>query len=359
MRIKNISLLLLILLYTGCWLSDKEKNEEDSALPTPPKPPAPVEAQLVAKSVISREVRSSGVTAGIKETYVISETQGRIEKVNFSLGQSVTRDAILVEVNDVIQKANYEQARKVYEAAKLYLGTVKKLHAEGNASDAELTDAQSKTTGAEAGREAALKAYSDCKIRAPISGYIASRESQIVEGNVLSGGTMITRIVDISSLKATVYIGELEIGYVRKGQKAAIQIPALQNKTVNGTVRAIGAGSDPATGSFPVEIVFPNNAERSIKSGMSIKVTLTTSEPDSALMIPSQVIIEKDRKDAVFIAKDNKAVITFIDIGRVRGNVTEVLSGLSIGDILITTAMTTLSRGDSVQITRKDSNGGR
>lgn len=353
MKLLLASTLVIVLL--GC--EDPQKKEEGQEQKTV-KPPTPVEAIRVVKSVVSREVRASGIAAGIRESYVVSETQGKIEEVTFSLGQWVKKGRVLVKVNSAIQNAAYEQAKRAASAADLNLNVTQKLYNEGSASDAELKNAQSQATGARAQLESTQKAYNDCNITAPISGYVAQKELTIEKGNVLAGGTLITRIVNIASLKTTVSVGEMEIGILKKGMKATIKVPAADNRHFTGKIVAIAAGSDPATGSYPVEIVWKNTADRKVKSGMSVSVTVNTEESDSAILIPSIAIIEKEQKKAVFVASDSKAALRFVETGRAIGNTVEIIEGLTIHEILITTGVSTLTRGENVAVTISGEPGG-
>ena len=353
--VKAILIGALIVGIIGC---EKTGGKEEPAQEVKEGPPTAVEAVKVSKGVISRDVLASGVVAGIRESYVVSETQGRIEKVNFNLGQWVNKGRLLVQVNSAIQKAAYEQAKRATSATELNLAVTEELFNEGSASDAELKNAQSQATGARAQLESTRKAYSDCRILAPISGYIAQKELTIEKGNVLAGGTLITRIVDISSLKTTVPVGEMEVGILKKGMPAEIKVPAVGNQTFSGKVRAIAAGSDPSTGSYPVEIAWKNTKDRRIKSGMSVRVTVSTEESDSVILIPAISIFEKEHKNAVFVASDSKAAIHFIQTGRAIGNSVEIIGGLKAGEILITTGIATLSRGENIIATLKGESGG-
>jgi RND family efflux transporter MFP subunit len=349
-RTTLIFLILLSMQYLGCKPSEKKEEVDKEAQK---KPPAPVEAVKVAKGNVSREISASGVAAGIQEAYVASETQGKIEKVNFNLGQRVTQGQMLVLVNETIQKAAYEQAKKALEAADLNLRVTQKLHNEENASDAELTNAQTQATGAKAQLESTKKALYDCRIRAPISGFIAQKNVTIEKGNLLAGGTAVTRIVNISSLKTTISVGEMEIGSLKKGMTAKIVVPAIRSKTLQGRVNAISAGSDPATGSYPVEILWNNIEGLKIKSGMSVFITIPTKERDSVILIPALSIVEIEKKEAVFLSVNNKASIRFLSPGRSIKNHLEIIDGLKVGEILLTTGRTSLARGDSLLVVLK------
>lgn len=359
---KFLLIILLILIYTGCdkLLKKEEKTEDvpkDSVQKTVNQP-TPVEGVQISKGTIRRCIYVSGIISGIHEAYIVSETQGKIEKVNFSLGQKVKTGDLLVGVYDKIQKAAYEQAKKAMESAQLNLKVVQKLFDKGSASKAELTNAQTATSGAKTQLISSEKAYNDCRICSPISGYIAQKDKNIEEGNILAGGQFIARIVNLSLLKTTVSIGEMEIGLLKKGMEADIRIPAVSGNVFKGRITAIAAGSDPSTGSFPVEIVWKNPKGFTIKSGMAVKATLKTEISDSLILIPTYSIVDKKDRDAVFTVYDNKALLKFINTGRMSGGKVEIVSGLEPGETLITTGTTKLNDGDSILVTLVGESGG-
>jgi hypothetical protein len=122
---------------------------------------------------------------------------------------------------------------------------------------------------------------------------------------------------------------------------------------LQGRVNAISAGSDPATGSYPVEILWNNIEGLKIKSGMSVFITIPTKERDSVILIPALSIVEIEKKEAVFLSVNNKASIRFLSPGRSIKNHLEIIDGLKVGEILLTTGMTSLARGDSLLVVLK------
>jgi RND family efflux transporter MFP subunit len=164
--------------------------------------------------------------------------------------------------------------------------------------------------------------------------------------------------VNIARLKTQIDVGELEVGLLKVGLPAAVRVPAVGNLDVEGTVAAIAAGANPASGSYAVEIHFPNTKQRSIKSGMSTRVTIHTESGEDVAVVPSRAVVKKDHKDAVFAKAGHLAAIRFVELGRVLGNLVEITDGLSVGDTVLTSGMTTLARGDSVAVTVTGLSGG-
>lgn len=318
-----------------------------------------VEAVQIGKSELTMDVNASGTAAGIREAYVVSETPGTIREVHFKLGQKVSAGQLLVEVDSDMQKAAYKSAKNMAEAANMNLKVTQKLFDEGSVSEVELKTSINQAAGAEAQLESARKAYENCRITSPVSGYIAQKDASLETGNLVSPGTMIARVVDLKSLKAIVGVGEQEVSLLKKGMKADVRVPVLGDRILNGKITGIAAGADPATGSFPVEVVWKNTRDLKVKSGMSVRVRMITRTPEQVILVPGEAVIEKDRKDAVFVSIQDKAAIQFVTLGRSSGNQIEVTEGLKVKDILIVTGMTELGRGDPVAVTLRNSDGGK
>lgn len=345
---------IIVILFSSLILSISCSKPKEEVVQKEIIPPTPVEGIIVEKSSLSKIIKTSGLAAGINEAYIVSETQGKIISVNFKLGQYVKRGQTLVKVQNTIQKRALEQAEKQKETTEINLNITQKLFDEGNASKMELTTAENQFKGASAAYEQAKKQYGDTYITAPINGYIAQKEITIQKGNILSGGALVTRIVDIQKIKVQFDLGEMEVGIVKKGLPVDIIVPAIGDSVFKGEIIAVAAGSNPANGSYPVEAIFKNNKSRLVKSGMTIKATIFTEVVDSGFIIPSKSIIRKNDKDALFIAVENKAQLKFITTGRRVDTRTVVEDGLQAGMEVVTSGVTNLSTGDTIIVTNSD-----
>jgi len=340
--------LAMLVMAAGCDMGPPKKEEEakvDEA------PPLSVEGVVVSSSPLSRRVAASGTVSGTREAYVTSQTQGIIKRVSFRLGQWVKKGQVLVAVDSVLQQAAYEQAQRSAESAEITLRAARKLYDQGNASDAELKQAQMQASGAHTALEKAQKGLSDTRLTAPISGYIAERPSTIQQGNTMSPGTPVTRIVNLSSLKTQVAVGEMDVGLLRAGLVAEVHVPAAGDTVFTGKITAIGAGADASSGAYPVEVVWRNAPDRRVKSGMSARVRIDTDVADSVVMVPSLAIVEVKGKQAAFTAAAGASALQFVELGRMSGTMVEVAEGLEVGDTLLTSGITTLASGDRVAVT--------
>jgi membrane fusion protein (multidrug efflux system) len=311
-----------------------------------------VEALTVTRGALLRNVEAAGIVSGITEASVVSETQGIIQRVDFNLGDRVTKGQVLVKVEDTIARLNLEQARQQNETAQLDLAATETLFENGNASKAELIRVRSNASGAQARYETALKVYRDTAIRAPIAGYVAARERAAALGNYLSPGTLVARLVDISSLKVEVALGETQIGLIEAGAPATVRIPAAcDEKLFEATVTAVAAGSDAATGSFRVVVTWVNTCGDKVKSGMSATVEIQTRQEEPVILVPSAALVEREGARFVYTVEAGRAAARRVQVGRQLGNLAEILEGLSGGETLVLSGLATLRQGDAVNPT--------
>ena len=341
-----IAAFALLLLISSCG-GDTDDVSAASWQPEPAEEAAlAVEVMEVSRGSLYPAVEAAGVISGIREAYVVSETSGIIEEVGFEIGGVVEEGDLLLRVDDTIQELSMEQARQQYEIAGLDLKAVETFYSKGNASTAELTRARSAESGAKAAYESARKVYEDTALRAPISGSVAWKDRSATLGNYLTRGMRIARIVDMSSLRVDLSVGERQVNLINVGAAADILISApCGDLSIPGTVTAIAAGSDMATGSFAVILEAPNSCGDSLKAGMSARVSIETKADDEVIIIPTNAIVAREGAEYVFVHRDGTAEAAEIARGDDIGNRTEVVSGLAEGDEIVVTGLSSLRPG--------------
>lgn len=311
-----------------------------------------VETLNLTKGILYPTVSSSGLISGIKEAYLVSETKGIIEEVNFEIGDKVDDKTVLLRVDDYITQISLSQAEEVYETAKLELKSTEQFYKKGTASLAQLTRARSSTNGARLQYESALKAVNDSAISTPISGAISWRDSSITQGNFLNPGQRIAKVVDLSSIRVEISLGERQIGLIKLNSPAKIRLTAITTeKVLQGTVVAIAAGSDQNTGSFKVIVEAPNPLNGSIKAGMSCSVEIDTNMKEEHYIVPTDSIVERDGKEYLFVERDGIAEPVEVSIIEVMGNRTSIEIDNGQQTSIIISGLTSIKPGVKVETT--------
>lgn len=308
-----------------------------------------VEAVRVVKGTPLVFITGAGVVEGIREAWTVSETEGIIRELHFRVGQWVDKGQVLLQVDDTLKRLEMERARVQLESAKIELDGTERLFQQGGASASAVARNRGAASAAKAQYELAKKAFEDCTVRAPIGGFIALQDPSITLGSFISRGTRIVRIVDTSSYRLELSVGEREVGDLQVGSRAFVQVPAVcGERKIQAEVSAIGAGSDPRTGAYTVVLGWKDSCNGRLRSGMSALVEIQRPNRTPLLFIPSASLVRRGEKPAVFVAKEGKVEIRYPVLGSRQGTKVEVLQGVSEGDLVLVSGMSKLKNGSPV-----------
>ncbi len=194
---------------------------------------------------------------------------------------------------------------------------------------------------------AAKKTYEDTRIKSPISGFVARKNIEF--GTMVPMGTVVYRVVDLSKMKLIVSIPQEIINRVRIGEKALVNVSALNNQIYNGTVKRISPQADEATGGFMVEILVPNS-DGKIKGGMTAKIELLIAKEQKVMAIPEYALVSKNEENFVYRISNDYAELVKIGLGESIGENIIVESGLSIGDKIVVVGMKNLGIKTKVNV---------
>ncbi len=343
--------LVLALLLASCGGPDGRSAASGDWEGEGDQPALAVEAMEVTSGSIIRSISGSGVVEGINEATVVSEVQGTITSVSFDLGDFVEEGSILASVDGTIAALSLEEARQAFESARLDLSAAERRFENGSASQAELSRVRTVANGARARLEAAEETFRDHTIRAPISGYIASRGDIVGRGNFLTPGTPVARVVDLSAFRLEIAVGERELSYISDGSFAVVNVPICETGPFDAEVVSIAAGADPRTGSFPVVVEWPNTCGDVIRSGMSAAVEIPAQNGEELLIVPSSAIRRNEEGDFVYVAEGATVAMRFVELGQRLGERVEVVSGLAPGEVVIVSALSAIEDGSAVDAT--------
>ena len=308
-----------------------------------------VEAVELSRGPFIDPVRTSGTIAGTREAVIVSETQGIMEEVSFSLGDTLEAGEVLVSLDSSIQRLSREQAAAQLRSAQLELDTTRRLVEQGSASEVQLSRAEAAARGAEAAYEQAKKAFDDRTIEAPFSGRVASKGQGIDPGNFLAAGTQIARIIDTSRMQVTVTVGQRQVLYLREGAPARIQVAGCPDSIYDGVVSAIAAGSDPNTGGFSTVVQWKGECGPEVRAGMTADVTIQPRGLQDVLLVPAGAIVDTPEGPYVYRVEDGIARRRAVEIAERLGDRANVVSGVEEGDIIVTSALSKLEDGSPVQ----------
>jgi membrane fusion protein, multidrug efflux system len=341
----------------------KIAGKEQSGLMDTANEKISVSAETATIAQMNGSISYTGSVEGINEAAVISQTSGIVVSANAQVGKRYGAGQVMFVVENNLQSAgvdqasatvitaqvNLEKAKKDFERVERLKGEEAISQDKVELSNLNVRASESQLKGAEAALKVAQKQFSDTYIKSPISGYVASRD--VERGALVTPGTKVAYIVDISGFKVNIFVSESDIPRIKVGKKVNITVDALPGELFEGEVASIGMVTGMAARSYKVEVVVKKNKNLDVKSGMFARCNISAESISQALTIPeSAVINNNDGTTSVFVIKDGKAKSMKVKIGIRSEGKCELISGLVQGDKVATMGKERLKDGIEVKV---------
>lgn len=334
-----------------------------------------VQTDVVSNGRISEKISLTGSLKPKESVDVNPKIAGRLIKINVDIGQSVARGALLAVIEDdeitqqierskasiAVVDASIAQREAELQNAKVELDRKRKLVEEGILSRTELDGletrfrvAQSQLELARAQRRQSEAELRELNIRrgqtrvfAPIGGIIARRH--VDTGAMVSSGTPIVTVVSVSPMVIAASASERDIPRIRNGANVNVTIDSLPDQTFTGRVMRIVPLLDPSTRNGQVEIEIPNRGSL-LKGEMFARIELDLGSQRETLLLPRDALVYRGDQPGVYMIEKDAAKFLPVETGLTQADKVEVISGLKLGDTIITRGSNLLKDGDRVRV---------
>lgn len=156
--------------------------------------------------------------------------------------------------------------------------------------------------------QSSKKSLEDYNITAPISGTVITKNSKLGDKIDNSNSqTVMMVIADMSKMKFTITVDELDIAKIEIGQKAVVTADAIETASFEGEVTNVaseGTSSGDGVTTYEVEIVINEPGE--LKSGMNVNADIVISEAKDAVYIPEEALMGASGSRAMVLVKKDK-----------------------------------------------------
>ncbi len=183
-------------------------------------------------------------------------------------------------------------------------------------------------------------------VLAPTDGTIMQLNA--VEKGMVSPSTPVAVIDGVDQLKIVVQVSEALIPKIAVGDTVDVSVSAAELE-YEGVIRNIDRSANMQTSLYSVTVSVPADAYE-LLSGMFADVTFRTDTSYDTIVVPSEAILTSGGEQHVFVVEDGTAKNLTVTTGLSGNGVTEVLTGLSAGQSLVTVGQGYLSDGDPVRI---------
>ena len=364
----------LVAALAGAWWvqnkpAEAAKDVGTAAAPAkgaPPGPGAPggggarspgVEVAKVKAVALQDDAQAVGTLKSRQSVMLRPEVAGRVSQIAFGDGARVRKGQLLVQLDDVLQRAELSQAQAQVSIARANLKRNQELLAEKFVAPRVVEESQASLQVAEAQMALAQARLGRMRIVAPFDGTVGIRNVNL--GDYVKDGADLVNLEDSSSLYVDFRVPERFQGKLATGQRVKVELDALPGQVFQAKVQALDPLVDANGRSVAVRAVLPGVGQSPLRPGMFARTTTVFSVSDAALVVPEEAIVPQGGKQFVFVLDaqgegDAKKLLSRkveVKLGARNNAQVQLVSGVKEGDTVVVAGQQRLQKdGTEVRV---------
>ncbi len=312
------------------------------------QPPTLVKIEAPTRQTITQSLNLTGDILPIQQAQVFARVYGNLESTSANIGQYVHANQVIARIDTTELAQQYRQADATYQNALEVYNRAKPLLDQNLIAKQDYDNAETNMEVAKENYEAAKTRLGYAEIMAPFSGYVTKR--YLDPGALLtSTNATLFDLADLDTIKVMVNVLEKDVPSTSLGMKSVVTVDAFPGREFVGAIARMADAIDLNTRTMPVEIDIPN-LDHSLKPGMFATVSIIVSEKKDVLTVPTQALLKDATGSYVLIAGRGMAHRQAVTTGTEQESRTEIVSGLSDADSVITTGQQFTRDGGSITI---------
>ncbi len=340
-----------------------------------------LQTERIEKGNLTTEVTATGSVEPVDEVEVGTQVSGIIRKIYVDFNSHVKKGDLIAELDKINLQETVTNAQAAYNSARNELNYYqqnydrqKKMYDAEVISKSEyeqafyqLENAKAAVTQRQTSLAQARTNLGYANIYAPIDGIVLSRE--VEEGQTVTASmstpTLFKIAKDITKMQVEADVDEADIGQVKVGQRVQFTVDAYPNEEFQGVVKQVRLS--PTTSSNVVTytvIIEAENPEEKLKPGLTATIVIYTNELKDVTLISAkavnanidtsllaqyyeqqgiqaqipQVKFSKGKNKFIWVKSGSDGSLSQkqITVGNSDGIQMEIISGLSVGDEVVT-----------------------
>ncbi len=357
-----------------------------------PSRPAGVEVAKVEKMALQDDAKSVGSLRSRQSVMLRPEIAGRVKELGFSDGARVRKGQLLVQLDDVLQRAEVKQSQAQVSIAQANFKRNQELVAQNFVAQRVLEESAANMQVAEAQLALSNARLSRMAILAPFDGTVGIRNVNL--GDFVKDGAELVNLEDISSMYVDFRLPERFQGKLKAQQMVELTLDAFPGRVFKARVEAIDPLLDANGRSVSVRAVLPNTLGEPVlggnraagtavaaappraakpastasaprpaplRPGMFARVTTVFSVNEAALVVPEEAIVPQGGRQFVIKVVEPSAVPAAatatlppdtqfvslrqeVKLGVRRAGKVEITEGLTLGQTVVVAGQQRLQR---------------
>jgi HlyD family secretion protein len=271
-------------------------------------------------------------------------------------------------VQDEMKRQDLAAARSAVGQALASLRSAKANALQIPIKAADIRTSQSGVVRSQATLDNAKTSMNYTTIRAPRAGVVLKK--YVEAGTIINSGrssnagtgagTSVVQLGDLSRMYVFASVDETDISNVEMNQKVDVTLDAFPDEIFEGVVTRIDPQTvlDQNVTTIPVTVEITDPDAR-LKPGMNATCDFIIERKEDVLVVPTEAVKDQDGKYSVTVLKDGKQIERKVEVGIAGDQTTEIVSGLKLGDVVVTAVIEPQSSSSSTGGSRGGGGGGR
>lgn len=258
-----------------------------------------------------------------RDTLIRTEISGQIAEVLAQKGDDLEAGQVIARIQDGTRTADLTRAQEELNRAQREYDNAVALRERGIATADRVASARATLASAQAGLTAANEAIGKGDLTAPFAGRL--EELDINEGEFVSAGAQVARIVDNTPLSIRIQVPQQALKDIKVGQEAEVDF--ITGISATGVVKFVGTSANAETRTFQAEVEV-DNADGAIPAGISAQLRIPTGELVAHFVSPAILSLGTDGTLGVKTVNGDD-VVEFHEVSIVRAQTDGIwVSGL-------------------------------
>jgi membrane fusion protein (multidrug efflux system) len=320
-------------------------------------PPESVSTVTVKADDWQQTLTSVGSLTAVQGVTVAAELDGKVVEIDFQAGTQVQEGDVLVRQDTSAEEAQLRSAEATYELARVNLKRTRELLDKNTVSQSQFDADYATAKQAAANADNIRATIAKKTIKAPFSGSLGIRLVNL--GQNLKAGDSIVSLQALNPIFVDFYLPQQQLAQLSVGLPVHLMGDSLGGKVVVGKINAINPEVDATTRNVRVQATVDNTAGI-LRPGMYVDVSVQLPQIDHVLTIPATSVVYAPFGDTVYVVDSSKDEATgeevltvrqqIVRLGERQGDFVAVLSGLKLGDTVVTSGVFRLRPGATVKV---------
>jgi len=303
----------------------------------------------IANTSFDHYIDVQGRVDGDENTTISARAMGPVIRVLVKTGDMVRTGQVLAELDAEIVKRQMDDLKVSLKFATDVYNKQKALWEKEVGTEIQYLTAKNNKESLEQKLNTLKENLDMYSIKSPINGAIDEVFAKI--GQNIAPGMPCFRVVNFNNLKAKADVAETYASQIREGNLVKLMFPDLENKEVISSISFTSRVINQMNRTFTIEANLP--AGKDFIPNMICVFKVMDYQSKNAIVVPVNTIQKTENNSYVVVAQiingKQAALKKEVKIGKIYQDKAEIISGLTAGDMLITTGYQDLNDNDLIK----------